>query len=102
MTGHEIGAALGVAVLSMVASTAGTLTTSAGAADAFSRGFVGAAAMGAAFAVFALLRTPKYQGHRRWRPHAHALTSSTSTDRRPSSCLSRNGGARAGCRDIPP
>lgn len=58
MTGHEIGAALGVAVLSAVASTAGTLTTAAGAADAFSRGFIGAAAMGALVAVYALLRMP--------------------------------------------
>ena len=59
MTGHEIGAALGVAVLSAVASTAGSLTTAAGAADAISRGFVGAAAMGAVVALFALLRMPK-------------------------------------------
>jgi EmrB/QacA subfamily drug resistance transporter len=59
MTGHEIGAALGVAVLSAVASTAGSLTTASGAADAFSRGFVGAAAMGAVVAVFALLRMSK-------------------------------------------
>jgi EmrB/QacA subfamily drug resistance transporter len=58
MTGHEIGAALGVAVLSAVASTAGSLTTSVGAADAFSRGFVGAAVMGGVVAVFALLRMP--------------------------------------------
>ncbi len=58
MTGHEIGAALGVAVLSAVASTAGTLTTATGAADAFSRGFIGAAVMGAAVAVFALFRMP--------------------------------------------
>jgi len=43
MTGHEIGAALGVAVLSAFASTAGTLSTRAGAADAFSRGLLGAA-----------------------------------------------------------
>ena len=43
MTGHEIGAALGVAVLSAVASSAGTLTTATGAADAFSAGFVAAA-----------------------------------------------------------
>jgi EmrB/QacA subfamily drug resistance transporter len=56
MTGHEIGAALGVAVLSAIASTAGSLTTASGAADAFSRGFLGAAAMGAVVAVFALLR----------------------------------------------
>lgn len=62
MTGHEIGAALGVAILSAVASTAGTLTTAAGAADAFSRGFVGAAAMGTLVAVFALLRMPKTRG----------------------------------------
>ena len=59
MTGHEIGAALGVAVLSAVASTAGNLATPDGAADAFSRGFLGAAVIGGAFAVFALLRMPK-------------------------------------------
>ena len=47
MTGHEVGAALGVAILSAVASTAGTLTTAAGAADAFSGGFIGAAVIGA-------------------------------------------------------
>jgi EmrB/QacA subfamily drug resistance transporter len=58
MTGHEIGAALGVAVLSAVAGSAGSLVTATGAADAFSAGFVGAAVMGAAFAVFALLRMP--------------------------------------------
>jgi EmrB/QacA subfamily drug resistance transporter len=58
MTGHEIGAALGVAVLSAIASTAGSLTSPEGAADAFARGFVGAAAIAAGFAVFALLRMP--------------------------------------------
>jgi EmrB/QacA subfamily drug resistance transporter len=58
MTGHEIGAALGVAVLSAVASTAGTLTTAVGAAEAYSRGFLGAAAMAAVVAVFAFLRMP--------------------------------------------
>jgi EmrB/QacA subfamily drug resistance transporter len=58
MTGHEVGAALGVAILSAVASTAGTLTTAAGAADAFSAGFIGAAVLGAVVAVFALLRMP--------------------------------------------
>ena len=41
MTGHEIGAALGVAILSAVASSAGSLTTATGAADAFSAGFIG-------------------------------------------------------------
>ncbi|WP_199905044.1 MFS transporter [Nocardioides sediminis] len=58
MTGHEVGAALGVAVLSAVASTAGSLATPDGAADAFSRGFVGAAAIAAAVAVVALVRMP--------------------------------------------
>ena len=58
MTGHEIGAALGVAVLSAVASSAGSLATTTGAADAFSAGFIGAAAMGTLVAVFALLRMP--------------------------------------------
>ncbi len=58
MTGHEVGAALGVAILSAVASSAGTLATAAGAADAFSAGFVGAAVMGVVVAVFALIRMP--------------------------------------------
>ena len=58
MTGHEIGAALGVAVLSAIASTAGTFATALGAANAFSRGFIGAAAMALVVAVFALLRMP--------------------------------------------
>ena len=59
MTGHEIGAALGVAVLSAVASRGGSLTTSAGAAEGFSRGFVGAAVLGGVFAAYALVRMAK-------------------------------------------
>ncbi|HYO41157.1 MAG TPA: MFS transporter [Nocardioidaceae bacterium] len=58
MTGHEIGAALGVAVLSAVASSAGSLATHDGAVHGFSRGLVGAAVVAAVFAVFALLRMP--------------------------------------------
>jgi len=58
MTGHEVGAAVGVAILSAVASSAGTLTTAAGAADAFSAGFIGAAVMASVAAVFALARMP--------------------------------------------
>ena len=58
MTGHEVGAALGVAVLSAVASTAGSLATVDGAADAFSRGFIGAAVIAGAVALFALRRMP--------------------------------------------
>ena len=53
MTGHEVGAALGVAVLSAVASTAGSLATVSGAADAYSRGFVGASVIAAGVAVYA-------------------------------------------------
>jgi predicted MFS family arabinose efflux permease len=58
MTGHEIGAALGVAVLSAVASTAGSLATHDGAAHAFSRGLVGAAVIAASVAVIAFVRMP--------------------------------------------
>ena len=50
MTGHEVGAALGVAVLSAVATSAGTLTTVASASDGFSRGFLGAACLAVAIA----------------------------------------------------
>lgn len=58
MTGHEVGAALGVAVLSAVASTAGSLATVDGAAAAFSRGFVGAAVIAGLVSLFALRRMP--------------------------------------------
>lgn len=58
MTGHEVGAALGVAVLSAVAATAGPLSTPAGAAAAFERGFVAAAVVAAVFAVLAAVRMP--------------------------------------------
>ncbi|MGY2701533.1 putative MFS family arabinose efflux permease [Nocardioides sp. HB32] len=58
MTGHELGSALGVAILSAVATSAGILTTAAGAADAFSAGFIGAAVMAAGVAVFAAVRMP--------------------------------------------
>jgi EmrB/QacA subfamily drug resistance transporter len=58
MTGHEVGAALGVAVLSAVASTAGSLTSAAGVVDAFPRGFSAAAGIAAVLAVFAYLRMP--------------------------------------------
>jgi len=58
MTGHEVGAALGVAVLSAVATTAGNLTSPADVVAGFSRGFVGAAVIAALVAVVALLRMP--------------------------------------------
>jgi EmrB/QacA subfamily drug resistance transporter len=62
MTGHEIGAALGVAVLSAVASTAGSLATHDGAADAFTRGFIGAAVIAGLVGAFALFRMPATRG----------------------------------------
>lgn len=58
MTGHEVGAALGVAVLSAVASTAGSLASATGVVDGFGRGFVAAAGLAAALALFAFLRMP--------------------------------------------
>jgi hypothetical protein len=62
MTGHEIGAALGVAVLSAVATAAGPLTTADGAAAAFEHGSVTAAGVAAVFAVIAVLRMPATRG----------------------------------------
>jgi hypothetical protein len=50
--------AVGAAVLSAVATTAGTLTTLDGASAAVSRGFVGAAVWTLVVATFALLRMP--------------------------------------------
>jgi EmrB/QacA subfamily drug resistance transporter len=62
MTGHEVGAALGVAVLSAIATSAGALTTATGAADAFSRGSLAAAVIAAALAAFAVVRMPATRG----------------------------------------
>lgn len=58
MTGHEVGAAFGVAVLSAVAATAGSLTSIEGVAAGFSRGFVAAAIIAVLVAVFAFVRMP--------------------------------------------
>ena len=58
MTGHEVGAALGVAVLSAVASTAGSLASATGIVDGFGRGFLAAAGIAAVLAVFAYVRMP--------------------------------------------
>jgi EmrB/QacA subfamily drug resistance transporter len=56
MTGHEVGAALGVAALSAVATTAGSLTTPAGIVAGYSRGFIAAAVIAAAIGVIAAAR----------------------------------------------
>jgi MFS family permease len=58
MTGHEIGAALGVAIVSAVATTAGSLTQADGASAAFERGMIAAAALGVVVGVVALVRMP--------------------------------------------
>jgi EmrB/QacA subfamily drug resistance transporter len=58
MTGHEVGAALGVAVLSAVATAAGSLTDPAGVVDGFTAAFAAAAVLAAAFGVMAYLRMP--------------------------------------------
>ena len=58
MTGHEIGAALGVAVISAVAASAGSLTSAEGVAAGFSPAFLAAAAIAAAMAVIAYRRMP--------------------------------------------
>ena len=58
MTGHEVGAALGVAVLSAVATAAGSLTDAAGVVDGFTAAFIAAAVLAVAFGVVAYLRMP--------------------------------------------
>lgn len=71
MTGHEIGAALGVAVLAAVATAAGDLTTLSGAATGFSWGFVAAAivAAGAAAAAFLAMPAARVSGSARMHMH---------------------------------
>jgi EmrB/QacA subfamily drug resistance transporter len=59
MTGHEVGAALGVAVLSAIASSAGSLTQASGIVAGYSRGFEGAAAIALGIAAIAFLRMPR-------------------------------------------
>jgi EmrB/QacA subfamily drug resistance transporter len=59
MTGHEIGAALGVAAVSAAATAAGSLTTVAGVADGFSRGLLAAAFIGIMVAAVAYRAMPR-------------------------------------------
>jgi hypothetical protein len=58
MTGHEVGAALGVAVLSAVAGTAGNLTAASGTVEAYTRGGLAAAGIAVVFAALAAARMP--------------------------------------------
>jgi EmrB/QacA subfamily drug resistance transporter len=57
-TSHEIGAALGVAVLAAIAATAGDITTLAGIAAGYENGFIAAAGFAAALGAIALWRIP--------------------------------------------
>src|ERR687895_43832 len=57
-TSHELGAALGVAVLAAIAATAGDITTLAGIAAGYQDGFIAAAGIAAALAAIALVSVP--------------------------------------------
>jgi len=74
MTGHEIGAAFGVAALSAVATTAGSLTTSAAIVTGHARGFIAAAILAGLVAIIAWLRmsaTPVTGGADSMHGHGH-------------------------------
>ena len=71
MTGHEIGAALGVAVLAAVATAGGDLTTPAGAATGFSWGFLATAGIATGLAVAAFLAMPASRATGQARMHMH-------------------------------
>jgi hypothetical protein len=60
MTGHEVGAALGVATLTAIA---GNITSQAGLMDAFPRVFTVVAVAMVALAGFAALAVPRQSGH---------------------------------------
>jgi EmrB/QacA subfamily drug resistance transporter len=57
-TSHELGAALGVAVLAAIAATAGDITTLTGIAAGYQEGFVAAAGIAAALGAIALWSVP--------------------------------------------
>jgi EmrB/QacA subfamily drug resistance transporter len=57
-TSHELGAALGVAVLAAIAATAGDITTLTGIAAGYQDGFIAAAGIAAALAAIALWSVP--------------------------------------------
>jgi EmrB/QacA subfamily drug resistance transporter len=57
-TSHEIGAALGVAVLAAVAATAGDITTLTGITAGYQDGFIAAAGIAAALGAIALWSVP--------------------------------------------
>ena len=60
MTGHEVGAALGVATLTAIA---GDITTRSGLLDSFPQVFTVVAIAMVALAAFATVAVPRQQGH---------------------------------------
>ena len=58
MTGHEVGAALGVAVMSAIAGTAGQLTAASGVVEAYGRGSLAVTVVALAFAALAAAWMP--------------------------------------------
>jgi EmrB/QacA subfamily drug resistance transporter len=71
MTGHEVGAAIGVAVLSAVASTAGSLTSLDGVAAGFSRGLFATAVIALFVAAVAFWRMPSTRAEAGTGMHMH-------------------------------
>jgi EmrB/QacA subfamily drug resistance transporter len=71
MTGHEVGAALGVAVLSAVATSAGSLTSAAGVVAGLTGGFIVAAVIAALFAIVAFVRMPSTRASAGAHVHMH-------------------------------
>jgi hypothetical protein len=59
MTGHEVGAALGVAVLSAIAGTAGNLTAASGVVEAYARGALAITVVAVVFAALAAVWMPR-------------------------------------------
>ena len=57
-TAHELGAALGVAVLAAIAATAGDITTLSGIAAGYQDGFIAAAGIAGALGAMALVSVP--------------------------------------------
>jgi len=68
MTGHEVGAALGVAVLSAIAGTAGQLTAASGVVEAYGRGSLAVTVAALAFAALAAVWMP---GGKAYAAHMH-------------------------------
>ena len=71
MTGHEIGAALGVAILAAVSASAGSLATVHGAAIGAGRGFAAGGILALAVAAIAAASMPKTRASAQAAGHMH-------------------------------